>query len=121
MWSACRWERKTLVVDSTGSRSEEKLAIAPEPRSKKKKSFAGLPTSISSDPEAWLRLMNGSPLHGDPDLPVPHLLGARDVDVRASAVRTAHDRRGGECPDPAEVCQSRQFALPRVGHHSPPW
>jgi hypothetical protein len=36
MWSACRWERQTLVVASTGSRSDAKLASAPEPRSKKK-------------------------------------------------------------------------------------
>lgn len=39
-WSACRWERKTLVIDSTGSSSDEKLASTPDPRSKKK--IAGL-------------------------------------------------------------------------------
>ena len=62
MWSACKCERKTFVVDSTGRSIDEKFASAPEPRSKKKRSFSGLPTSISSEPDAWLRLMKGSPL-----------------------------------------------------------
>ena len=39
-----------------------KFARAPEPRSKKKKSFSALPTSTSSDPDAWLRRIHGSPL-----------------------------------------------------------
>ena len=50
------------MVASTGSPSAVKFANDPEPRSKKKKSFSGLPTSTNSDPEAWLRRIQGSPL-----------------------------------------------------------
>jgi hypothetical protein len=34
-WSACRWERNSLVVDSTGSPSAVKFANDREPRSKR--------------------------------------------------------------------------------------
>ncbi len=51
MLSACRWERKTFVVASTGSESAVKFANDPEPRSKKKVPLR-LPTSINSDPDA---------------------------------------------------------------------
>jgi hypothetical protein len=62
MWSACRCDKKTFVVDSTGSERAVKFARDPEPRSKKKRSRSGFPTSISSDPDAWLRRIHGSPL-----------------------------------------------------------
>ena len=52
MWSACRCDRKTFVVASTGSINEVKFASDPDPRSKKKKSFSGLPTSMSNEPDA---------------------------------------------------------------------
>ena len=61
-WSACRCDKNTLVVAVTGSPSPLKLASEPEPRSKKKKSPSTLPTSMSSDADAWLFFTNGSPL-----------------------------------------------------------
>ena len=61
-WSACRCVKKTLVVAVTGRCRPLKFATDPEPRSKKKKSRCSLPTSMSTDAEAWLRVTNGSPL-----------------------------------------------------------
>ena len=61
-WSACRCDKNTLVVAVTGSPSPLKFASEPEPRSKKKKSPSTLPTSMSSDADAWLFFTNGSPL-----------------------------------------------------------
>ena len=52
----------TLVVEVTGRRSPSKFASDPEPRSKKKRSRCSLPTSISTEAEAWHLLTNGSPL-----------------------------------------------------------
>jgi hypothetical protein len=52
----------TLVVAVTGRWSPSKFAIDPEPRSKKKKSRCGLPTSMRIDAEPWALLVNGSPL-----------------------------------------------------------
>ena len=52
MWSACRCDRNTFVVASTGSDSAVKFASDPEPRSKKKKSRCRFPTSINSEPDA---------------------------------------------------------------------
>ena len=61
-WSACRWVRNTLVVAVTGRPRPLKLASAPEPRSKKNRSRCSLPTSMSTDADAWLFFTNGSPL-----------------------------------------------------------
>ncbi len=52
----------TLVVEVTGRPRPSKLASDPEPRSKKKKSCWSLPTSISTEAEAWHLFTNGSPL-----------------------------------------------------------
>ena len=61
-WSACRWVRNTFVVAVTGRCRPLKFASEPEPRSKKKKSRSGLPTSISTDADPCALLVNGSPL-----------------------------------------------------------
>ena len=52
----------TLVVEVTGRPSPLKFASDPEPRSKKKKSRWSLPTSMSTEAEAWHLFTNGSPL-----------------------------------------------------------
>ena len=61
-WSACRWVRNTFVVAVTGRCRPLKFASDPEPRSKKKKSRSGLPTSISTDADPCALFVNGSPL-----------------------------------------------------------
>ena len=61
-WSACRCVRNTFVVAVTGRCRPLKFANDPDPRSKKKKSRSGLPTSISTDADPCALLVNGSPL-----------------------------------------------------------
>ena len=61
-WSACRCVRNTFVVAVTGRCRPLKFASDPDPRSKKKKSRSGFPTSISTDADPCALLVNGSPL-----------------------------------------------------------
>ena len=93
-WSACRWVRNTFVVAVTGRRSPLKLASAPDPRSKKNRSRSALPTSISTDADAWLFFTNGSPLPRIVTRISPaDRLGPRLQHARRIPTRSPDDRR----------------------------
>ena len=77
------------MVDVTGRPRPLKFASDPEPMSKKKKSPSALPTSMSSDADAWDFFTNGSPL--------PRIVTRISSEARSSAPgtnRSAYGRAG---------------------------